>query len=225
MITDIMLFDACHKVTLAIADSTPDVPEEPHAFSADFERKLKRMIQQVEHPVRHRVAQIAASFLLVVFLGFGVTMAVSPTARAAVVGWVKETVDEFVSYYYANDVASQKGNPRYYIAALPNDYSETQLVEKEGYLTAVYTDSSGKNIIFTYATPAKVDQLSVALNTNTMIDAFVSGHPATLYLTDDLTEGNTIVWSDDDTETIFYITAPLGANSLVALAESVSEKS
>ena len=66
----------------------PTENEIDHVFSDRFEENMKSVIKKNNHPQLKRVLRMAASFVLVILIAGGSVMALSPTARAAVMGWL-----------------------------------------------------------------------------------------------------------------------------------------
>lgn len=106
MLTDAILREATAEAERFLLSIVPE-DGEPHVFSKRFERKMQKLIRRANHPIRYQVMRTAAAVALAIVTLFGAVMAVSPEARAAVVGWVKSTFHEF--FEYSNE-ASNTGN-------------------------------------------------------------------------------------------------------------------
>ena len=66
MISDKDLYEAARKVDEAILASLPKPEECEATFSRRFERKMKKIIRRVDHPVRYWVQKSVACFLVTV---------------------------------------------------------------------------------------------------------------------------------------------------------------
>ena len=66
MISDALLREAAAEAEVCLLANLPEI--QPHEFSAGFERKMKRLISRVNHPIRHQVLRYAAAVLLAVLL-------------------------------------------------------------------------------------------------------------------------------------------------------------
>ena len=97
MLTDAMLSEAAAEAERFLLTIVPE-DGEPHTFSKRFERKMRKLIRRTNHPIRYQVMRTAAAVVLVIATLFGTVMAVSPEARAAVIGWVKSAFHEFFEY-------------------------------------------------------------------------------------------------------------------------------
>ena len=75
-----------------------EAPE--HSFSPSFERKMKRLLRRGRHPVWYKALHAAACLLLALLLSGCAVLAVSPAAREAFAGWVREVHDTYFSYQY-----------------------------------------------------------------------------------------------------------------------------
>ena len=113
------LLDAIHQEYGSLMAEMPE-----HDFLPEFEKKMRRVIRRANHPVRHRIVQAAACLALAVLLSGCAVLAVSPEARTALVGWIKELRQEWSSYHYAGEIADAPKNTVYYPAWIPADYRE-----------------------------------------------------------------------------------------------------
>lgn len=82
-------------------DAIDELPE--CDFSPSFEKKMQKLIRRANHPIRYRVAQAAACLLLAALLSGCTALAISPEARTAFVGWVREVSEEWFVYHYAGE--------------------------------------------------------------------------------------------------------------------------
>ena len=106
--------------------------DEALTFSSAFERKMKRLIRRADHPIRYRIAQIAACLLLAALLSGCTVLAISPEARAAFVGWVRETYEDYFVYYFTGDMRNNSDNCVFEPSWLPDGYTESFVSELTG---------------------------------------------------------------------------------------------
>ena len=59
-------------------------------------------------PVWQKVMQWVAVFILVVLINFGAVMAFSPTARAAVLQWIVEWYETYISFQYFGETKPEE---------------------------------------------------------------------------------------------------------------------
>ena len=64
MISDKDLQDAARTCEKAILDDMPEPEDCPEEFSPAFERRMRRVIRRVDHPVRYWLAQILPLLLI-----------------------------------------------------------------------------------------------------------------------------------------------------------------
>lgn len=224
MITDEMLAEATAEVNDAMLKSLPNESECDHQFSHRFERKMKSVIRRAEHPTIYRIVYRAACLLLILVFSFTTILAVSPTARAAFFGWIKETYESFVNYHLEDTESNNVSNLVYRIEELPPEYTEIAISEDVNNYMGIYADPDGNLLYFSYSTSPDTAYFSVKAEGATLLNVSVAGNPADLYLSEDSTKSNCIIWCDEENNAILYISAMLDKDMLLKLAESVSQK-
>ena len=80
-------------------------PQPPFEASSRYRREVRRMLadplawsKKRAKPMWKRAAQQAAVVLLILSVGFGSLLAVSPTVRAALLQWVTEWYETHITY-------------------------------------------------------------------------------------------------------------------------------
>ena len=131
MITDAMMSQAAALLAEAINNSLPAPYECAHDYSAGFERKIKRLMRKVDHPVRHRMLRAAASILLIIFIGFGAVLSISAEAREIVFGWVRHQCGSFYDYFFVGENCNAT-QAKYYPNWIPNDCTFLASYETSG---------------------------------------------------------------------------------------------
>ena len=220
MITDEMIAEAAAELNQALIDSLPDPHECKHQFSKKFERKMEKLIHCVNHPIRYMVLNRVASILLVILIGFTMVMSFSPTARAAVFGWIKQAYESFYSYYFETDVDTES-NYRYRIDPLPEGYTEVSYTENNGVFMYIYVDAQNEMICFVYSKSPHSAVFDIKKEEYVVDTITVNEKTADLYITQDSTLANGIIWSDEESGFIFYISGKLDGEKIKNLAESV----
>lgn len=223
-ITDEMMAEAVADMNEAMLRSLPKPEECHHEFSAKFERKMKRAIYRAEHPIQYRVMQRVASIVLVLFIGFVSILAISPTVRAAVFGWIREQYESFITYYFEDGTSANKDPTAFYISGLPAEYAEIAASNMSDIQTYVYADSTGQFLYFSYSTNPDAANYLIKEDGYSVEFVSVLNYPADFFLAEDTNQSNCIIWCDEENRIIFYISAFLEKNELIALAESVSPK-
>ena len=220
MISDALLREAAAEAEVCLLANLPEI--QPHEFSAGFERKMKRLISRVNHPIRHQVLRYAAAVLLAVLTLFGAVLAVSPEARAAVVGWVESTFYEF--FAYSNTNQNEPAKYEYYLETVPEGYMLLNISEKENGKKYLFVDETGNLLQFSYVHKELFASLFVDRENTKVLTGYVHSNPADLYIAINENDTSTIVWRDMDTDIMCYISAVAAPDELTTLAEAVQKK-
>lgn len=233
MLTDAILREAAAEAERFRLSIVPE-DGEPHVFSKRFERKMQKLIRRANHPIRYQVMRIAAAVVLVIATLFGAVMAVSPEARAAVIGWIKETFGVYAQYSNDHvqgndDTTSNNNNPKttraeYHLAVVPEGYREINVIDKIDGQMYVYTNEFGEIIQFVYTYGAEKSSLFVEMEAYTQHSSFVNEWSADIYIAKKETETNVIIWQDTQTGVLFQISAMADQAQLMKIAETVVEK-
>ena len=221
-----MLAEAADDFCDAMLRSLPAPKDCNYEFTPRFEKKMKRLIYRTNHPVTYRALQRVASFAIVIFIGFMMIFAISPTVRAAVLGWIREQYESFITYYFEDGTSPSDGPTTYYISDFSADYIELSATydEETGVFVGIYSDPNGNTLYFTYSTIPQNADFFVKKENYEIKQVSVSGNLADFYLSVDGTESNGIIWCDDNAKVVFFISAMLDEDELLTLAESVIPK-
>lgn len=74
--------------------------EHRHKFSPQFEKRIKRMCRQANHPFLYKSLQRVASIFLAILLGGTIWLTVDVEARAEFFGWVKSVYENYIVYRF-----------------------------------------------------------------------------------------------------------------------------
>ena len=195
--------------------------DEALTFSSAFERRMKKLIRRADHPIRYRIAQAAACLLLAALLSGCTVLAVSPEARAAFVGWVRETYETWFVYRYTGEEQLPSENIVYAPTRVPDGYRLITAPEAGTHSTAIYENPEGDIIIFNCSMNTESINLQIDHRNTQLIPVNVSDISADLHL--DNTSGNTnyLVWEDENKQMIFWIASTLDGETMIKMAESV----
>lgn len=250
MLTDAILREATAEAERFLLSIVPE-DGEPHEFSKRFQRKMEKLIRRTNHPIRYQVMRTAAAVALAIVTLFGAVMAVSPEARAAVVGWIKETFGIYT--HYSNDyMGTDTGAPvndsvepensepiddgedstnsteeqsryEYKFSVIPEGYRELKALDKLDGKMYIYVNDSGCILQFTYTDGAENSSLFADTENYEHYSANVNECAADIYIA--LKEGETsgIVWEDSRTDMLFQILATAERDVLIGLAETVTK--
>ena len=117
----------------------PTESECDHVFSERFEKNMRTVIKKNKHSQLNRVLRMAASFALVILVAGGSVMALSPTARAAVLGWLFGQQENVYSYTsMGNDDSATI--TKYDFAEVPDGYYLWQDILDPTFGTILYAE-------------------------------------------------------------------------------------
>lgn len=224
MITEEMMASAAAEMNDAMLRSIPKPEDCQHEFSPQFERKMKRVIYRADHPFQLRILQKVASIILVLFLGFATIMAISPTVRACVFGWIREQYESFISYYFEERPSADSRNAEYYIDCIDDEFHLYQTNTRNGMHFYVYKTDDGNSLHFIYSED-HYDSIFYIKQDNYHVEpVLINGQPGEIYTSIDSTESNCIVWCDEYNHLMFYLSAYLEPEILVKYAENTIKK-
>lgn len=225
MISDDMLREAAGEVAQAFMVSLPDPAEYDHVFSKSFEKKIKKLIQKVDHPVKYRFTRSVAAIALVVLVVITGILAVSPGARATVMNWIKEKIDSFTHYEYAEDEGNSgsqnEAQCKYILAEIPEGYFLVDEIQENEGSTYIYISASGDVMQFGYLYGCENNDLYLNSEQYDFISAIYGETTVDIYIARNENESNGIVWMDADQNILFHITAHMDQDELMALIEHV----
>lgn len=223
--TDQALDDLARRVMLDAArleygSLIAEMPD--HDFSPAFEKKMQKLIRRANHPIRYRVIQTAACFLLVVLLSGCAVLTISQEARAVFVGWMKELQQEWFSYYYAGEIEGGPKNTVYYPMWLPEGYQEVEAPEPGTFVRALYKNESDELLSFAYQVGLEKMTFHVEWEDTELQQVTGSGLEADFY--QNTPDGaNVLVWTDEEQGIVFWLAAQLPEEELIQVAENVQE--
>ena len=220
-----ILLDA---IALDEEDCKDRIPFEP---SLKHQRQIGAMLKDPlrwakdrSKPVWKKVGQRAAVILLVVTISFGSVMAVSPTARAAVLRWITEWYETYVSYRYTQEAPLPETVPEYEITALPKGYEEniSKRVEWPNYVQRRYENANGEIILFDYIYMTDDAMTSIETDGAATVAVTVNGHEGLFFCSENSEADSTLSWIDTDQNLHFTINAAMEQDDILHMAESVS---
>ena len=131
----------------------PAENEIDHVFSDRFENNMKSVIKKNQHPQLKRVLRMAASFALVILVAGGSVMALSPTARAAVIGWLFGQEGTVFSYTSMGTKTESEVFYKYDLAQIPEGYVLWQEIVDETQSIMLYAEEETGLLLKLTATP------------------------------------------------------------------------
>ena len=225
MISDAALKEAAFAVEQAMLDALPKPEECDHVFSPRFERKMRKLIRKTNHPIVYKALSRAACALLVLVLSASLLLTFHPKARAAVVDWIKEKVEDFYHYFALEKESEPEAG-----AATPGDYCLGWI--PEGYTllfsdvsdadkVECYMDDNGNMLQFHCVYSSSSGSLMVGGGAYEEKQFMIGDIRADIYLAKDSRRGNFITWSANNSNILLCISAQLEESDLIKMAESV----
>ena len=197
-------------------------PEDCEAtFSPEYKRKMKKLARRTDHPVIYWVQKAVACILLTILIGGGGILTFSTEARAAFVGWVREVYENWFVYRFEGENSDAIGDTQYRPTWLPEGYSQTLVPELNDQVNVLYTNEDGNMIIFAYANSSSSLALYAQGDASKSTKVMVKDIPADLYLEEDDTHSNCLVWENSQNSIIYWIIANLPEDTIIQIAESV----
>lgn len=223
MITDEMLAQAAAELADAINDSLPEPSGCSHQFSARFEKKMKRLIRQTNHPTVYRALRSVACILLIIVIGFGSTLALNAEAKEIISGWVKHKHEKFYEYFFEGDVVPKESS-KYQPGWMPEGCEFVTAYETAGGESYIYQDTGNTLIQFSYTSDPKSENVYVDGINYSKETASVNGCIAEIYLSHAEDKTNSIIWSDKSGTILFTVSGNFNQETLIRIAENIEKK-
>ena len=163
--------------------------------------------------------------LLAAVLCLGAILATNAEARAAFVGWVKDTYEMFFVYRFSGeaDVTTESGD--YRPAWIPDGYFEYMTIDENGGVTIRYKQESGKLMQFGYIHNPNFTEWYFDTTDTIQKSSTVNGQPADMLLATNEDVASAIMWTAERCDVAFYVTGFFDEDTLINIAQSVKEVS
>ena len=168
------------------------------------------------------LSRVACVFLAVLLTGSAV-LTFSVEARAAFFGWVREQVETYYMYFFEGNAAVTEP-AKYELGWIPENCIFVTSYETAGGEVYIYTDERDTLIQFTYTSEPDNEKVYVDYAEYTEKQVTINGNTASLFIapSEDNTDG--IVWTDPNTNTLFFISGHFDQETFIKIAENVKEK-
>lgn len=225
MISEKELQAAARKCEKAMMDSLPDPDECDAVFSPKFERRMKKLILQTDHPFRYWIQKSVACFLLIVLLGGGGLITFSTEVRAAFFGWIREVYGAYFEYHYVGENQSAPEDIVYHPTWVPDGYEMTSEIHYPGGGDITYRKENEGMVGFSWSKDIKSSLFQIYPETAEIKNTFIRDCPADLYLEHGEDLSSALVWTNREERVIFVISATLSEDEIIRMAESVEVQS
>ncbi|WP_409969898.1 DUF4367 domain-containing protein [Bengtsoniella intestinalis] len=218
---NILLDAAAEEFAAELSDLTPVVT------SLGFQRKMKAMLANPQRwakrygrPLWKRYLQTAAAVLLVCTMSLGTLMAVSPTARAAVLRWATEWYETHIVYRYAGEASSDE-LPQYHIGTPLGSYIELTRIVTPNLISVTYQNDDGTVLFFTYIYMADGTAWGFVTDDMDVTAIAIDNNEGYLFIAQNAEDTNAITWVDAELNIQFTIDGFATASELQMMAESI----
>lgn len=221
MFSDEQLSIAAGKVRRSMLASLPTPEDCATDFSAEFLRKMQKLVIRQRHKATaNQFVRRAAILILSALIGLGGWLTVDVQAREAFFGWLRELGQNSIIYRPVEKNPSDAAKIRYHLPVIPEGYSLYWSDQDEfgGYF--IYQNDGGKGLKFDYLYESNSSALLAGMLNAKISKTVVNGVTADLLVSSDPSIASAVVWTTDD-NTVFFLSAFLDKGDLIALAESV----
>ena len=168
------------------------------------------------------LSKVACVFLAILLTGSAV-LTFSVEARAAFFGWVREQVETYYMYFFEGNAAVTEP-AKYELGWMPENCIFVTSYETAGGEVYIYTDERDTLIQFTYTSEPDNEKVYVDYAGYIEKQVTINGNAGSLFIapSEDNTDG--IVWTDPDTNTLFFVSGHFDQETFIKIAENVKEK-
>jgi hypothetical protein len=196
-----------------------------HVFSEKFEKNMESVIKKNNHPQLKRVLRMAASFALVILMAGGSVMALSPTARAAVMGWLFGRESDAYVYRSTGTDTDEETITTYDLAEIPEGYTLWQNMVMPNSSLVIYTEDETGRFLKVFAAPNDGSgALYLIPEDATLIPIQLGDIQADYYQSNIESSGSTIVWTDPENDYLVTVDGFFSQEELMNLALNLIKK-
>ena len=208
-----------------LEESMPAIPTEneiDHVFSDRFEKNMKSVIRKNNHPQLKRVLRMAASFALVILISGGSVMALSPTARAAVKGWLFGQEGTVFSYTSIGTKTESEVSYKYDLAVIPEGYVLWQEIVDETQSIMLYAEEETGHLLKITATPNDGTSAMFLITTTDQKETVQIGDiTADFYPSESEDSSPGLAWIDPDNDYLICLDGFFCQEELIDMAISL----
>ena len=208
-----------------LEESMPAIPTEneiDHVFSDRFEKNMKSVIRKNNHPQLKRVLRMAASFALVILISGGSVMALSPTARAAVKGWLFGQEGTVFSYTSIGTKTESEVSYQYDLAVIPEGKVLWQEILDETQSIMLYTEEETGHLLKITATPNDGTSAMFLITTTDQKETVQIGDiTADFYPSESEDSSPGLAWIDPDNDYLICLDGFFCQEELIDMAISL----
>ena len=222
MISNFLLRQATEEYHEESMSAIPAENEIDHVFSDRFEENMKSVIKKNNHPQLKRVLRIAASFALVILVAGGSVMALSPAARAAVIGWLFGQDGTTFSYTSMGEESESDVYYKYDLAEIPEGYFLWQEIVDESQSIMLYAEEETGLLLKVTGSPNDgTGAMFLLTTTDEKSTVQIGDITADFYLSESEDVSSGLAWVDPDTDYLICLDGFFSKEELIELALSL----
>ena len=222
MISNFLLRQATEEYHEESMSAIPAENEIDHVFSDRFEENMKSVIKKNNHPQLKRVLRMAASFALVILVAGGSVMALSPTARAAVIGWLFGQDGTTFSYTSMGEESESDVYYKYELPQIPEGYYLWQEIVDESQSILLYAEEETGHLLKVTASPNDGTSAMFLLTTTDEKSTVQIGDvTADFYLSESEDVSSGLAWVDPENDYLICFDGFFSKEELIELAASL----
>lgn len=200
----------------------PAENEIDHVFSDRFEENMKSVIKKNNHPQLKRVLRMAASFALVILVASGSVMALSPTARAAVMGWLFGQDGTTFSYTSMGEESESDVYYKYELPQIPEGYYLWQEIVDESQSIMLYAEEETGHLLKVTGSPNDgTGAMFLLTTTDEKSTVQIGDITADFYQSSTADSSSGLAWIDPDTDYLICLDGFFSKEELIEMAQSL----
>ena len=200
----------------------PTENEIDHVFSDRFENNMRSVIKKNNHPQLNRVLRMAASFALVILVASGTVMALSPTARAAVMGWLFGQDGTTFSYTSMGEESESDVYYKYELAEIPEGYFLWQEIVDESQSIMLYAEEETGHLLKVTGPPNDgTGAMFLLTTTDEKSTVQIGDITADFYQSSTADSSSGLAWVDPENDYLICLDGFFSKEELIEMAESL----
>ena len=193
-----------------------------HVFSDRFENNMRSVIKKNNHIQLKRVLRMAASFALVILVASGSVMALSPTARAAVMGWLFGQDGTTFSYTSMGRESESDVYYKYDVAEIPEGYFLWQEIVDESQSIILYAEEETGHLLKVTGSPNDgTGAMFLLTTTDEKSTVQIGDITADFYQSSTADSSSGLAWIDPDTDYLICLDGFFSKEELIEMAQSL----
>lgn len=223
IITDEALRNAAKQVRESMLASLPEEPTE-HTFSEEFLTSIEKL-RQSEQKRASRITLFRRSIaaLLSVVVGLSLFFGLNTEARAAALRWAKQTAWGRTVFSFFGE--AEEALPEFEVMWVPEGVELVNEIVEPDCVMRLYSDPDDDSQSFAIqcALMDSDSPLIISHNKSEYLihSTIVNTHYAELYIAQDSSVSNGLVWFDDDTGVSFTIISDMKPDVILHIAENI----